>query len=88
MFFKTFSLYPCRHSLVENILFSSQSRQDTFLFFLKFFFSINFGFHIASFGISHVHVHKQEDYLFHTYQTDLLKCSGSLLGGTRDGFEF
>lgn len=88
MFFKKVSSYPCRHSLVENILFSFQSRRDTFFLFLKILFSINFGFHIASFGISRVHVHKQEDFLFHARQTDLLKCNGSLLGGTRDGFGF
>lgn len=88
MFFKKISLYPCRHSWVENILFSFQSRQVTSFSFFNFFLRINFGFHIASFGMSHVHVHKQKDCLFHACQTDLLKCNGSFLGGTKDGFGF
>lgn len=81
MFFKKVSLYLCRRSLVESILFCFQV-------VLVFFFCINFVFHIVSFGISRVHVDKQEDCLFHACQTDLLKCNGSLLGGTRDGFGF
>lgn len=80
MFFKKVSLYLCRRSLVESILFCFQVG--------FFFFCINFVFLIASFGISCVHVDKQEDCLFHACQTDLLKCNGSLLGGTKDGFGF
>lgn len=75
---------PCRHYLIENILFIFQSREDIYFFFK----SIYFGFHIASLGISSVHLHNQEDCLFCVCQPDMLKCiwcNGCLLIGTRDG---